>query len=71
MLCCVRQRALAAERRLAAQQAGRVLVRCCQCGQDITGRVPFEYSGRLLCSTACVRQHRTAAAASAGTAQRA
>ncbi|XP_043219331.1 ankyrin repeat and zinc finger domain-containing protein 1-like isoform X1 [Amphibalanus amphitrite] len=61
------KRALAAERRMAAQQSGRALVRCCHCGEDITGRVPFEYSGRLLCSTACVRQHR-AATAGAGTA---
>ncbi|CAL1537452.1 unnamed protein product [Lymnaea stagnalis] len=58
------KRALAAERRLLQQSAETgtvmpVLSRCWQCGSDITGKVPFEYSDYKFCTTKCLRDHRT------------
>ncbi|XP_013399111.1 ankyrin repeat and zinc finger domain-containing protein 1-like isoform X2 [Lingula anatina] len=57
------KRALAAERRFVQQvqdTSGErpVLSRCWQCGGDLTGKVPFEYSDYKFCTTKCLRQHR-------------
>ena len=56
------KRALAAERRLLASSDGGVSAlqrqRCFSCGQDITGKTPFEYSGNKFCSVGCVKKHR-------------
>ena len=53
------KRALAAERRLMAQENANVVSqRCFLCAKDITGKVPFEYNDNRFCSPACVRQHR-------------
>ncbi|XP_059159367.1 tRNA endonuclease ANKZF1-like isoform X2 [Physella acuta] len=58
------KRALAAERRLLQQSINQgcvkpVLSRCWQCGTDITGKVPFEYSDYKFCTTKCLREHRS------------
>jgi len=50
------KRALAAEKRLAAQHN-----RCCLCAQDLTGQVPFEYLDLKFCSPKCLQQHRRTA----------
>lgn len=57
------KRALAAERRLlqakeAAGESRPVLLRCYQCGKDITGKVPFEYETYKFCSVKCLKSHR-------------
>lgn len=58
------KRALAAERRFLQQEpaivdgARAVLKRCFECGADITGKVPFEYSNNVFCSVKCVKEHR-------------
>ncbi|KAK4008263.1 hypothetical protein OUZ56_013410 [Daphnia magna] len=57
------KRALAAERRLLANTSTAglptpVLVRCLVCGLDISGKVPFEYSGNKFCSPPCLQKHR-------------
>ncbi|NWI32570.1 ANKZ1 protein, partial [Sula dactylatra] len=57
------KRALAAERRLAAQlqDAGTALAnisRCWQCGESLLGRIPFHYLDFSFCSTACLQTHR-------------
>ncbi|XP_075287015.1 tRNA endonuclease ANKZF1 isoform X2 [Opisthocomus hoazin] len=61
------KRALAAERRLAAQlqDAGAALSnlsRCWQCGESLLGRIPFHYLDFSFCSTACLQTHRQARA---------
>ncbi|KAM9286994.1 tRNA endonuclease ANKZF1 [Morus bassanus] len=61
------KRALAAERRLAAQlqDAGTALAnisRCWQCGESLLGRIPFHYLDFSFCSTACLQTHRRARA---------
>ncbi|XP_051478728.1 ankyrin repeat and zinc finger domain-containing protein 1 isoform X3 [Apus apus] len=59
------KRALAAERRLAAQDAGTALAnisRCWHCGESLLGRVPFHYLDFSFCSTACLQTHRRARA---------
>ncbi|XP_039350743.1 ankyrin repeat and zinc finger domain-containing protein 1 isoform X1 [Mauremys reevesii] len=57
------KRALAAERRLAAQlpDTGAALAntrRCWQCGESLLGRIPFHYLDFSFCSTACLQTHR-------------
>lgn len=57
------KRALAAERRLAAQppEASAMLAnprRCWQCGESLLGRIPFHYLECSFCSTACLQAHR-------------
>ncbi|XP_068263777.1 tRNA endonuclease ANKZF1 isoform X1 [Nyctibius grandis] len=57
------KRALAAERRLAAQlqDASTALAnisRCWQCGESLLGRIPFHYLDFSFCSTACLQTHR-------------
>ncbi|NXG79672.1 ANKZ1 protein, partial [Baryphthengus martii] len=57
------KRALAAERRLAAQlqDAGTTLAnvsRCWQCGESLLGRIPFHYLDFSFCSTICLQTHR-------------
>ncbi|NXD78737.1 ANKZ1 protein, partial [Halcyon senegalensis] len=57
------KRALAAERRLAAQlqDTGTTLAngsRCWQCGESLLGRIPFHYLDFSFCSTACLQTHR-------------
>ncbi|CAH1790093.1 unnamed protein product [Owenia fusiformis] len=57
------KRALAAERRFTNQVvqdggAKPVLSRCWQCGLDITGKIPFEYSDYKFCTTKCLKEHR-------------
>ncbi|XP_059583544.1 tRNA endonuclease ANKZF1 isoform X1 [Alligator mississippiensis] len=61
------KRALAAERRLAAQlqESSTALAncrRCWQCGESLLGRVPFHYLDGAFCSTACLQAHRRARA---------
>ncbi|KAM6079926.1 tRNA endonuclease ANKZF1 isoform 3-T3 [Theristicus caerulescens] len=61
------KRALAAERRLAAQlqDVGTTLAnisRCWQCGESLLGRIPFHYLDFSFCSTACLQTHRRAQA---------
>uniref|UniRef100_A0A8C3TTI9 Vms1-associating treble clef domain-containing protein n=3 Tax=Catharus ustulatus TaxID=91951 RepID=A0A8C3TTI9_CATUS len=61
------KRALAAERRLAAQlqDTGTTLTnisRCWQCGESLVGRIPFHYLDFSFCSTACLQTHRRAQA---------
>uniref|UniRef100_A0A8W8MEA5 Vms1-associating treble clef domain-containing protein n=1 Tax=Magallana gigas TaxID=29159 RepID=A0A8W8MEA5_MAGGI len=56
-------RALAAEKRLLKnlEETGQntpVMSRCFQCGSDMTGKVPFEYSDFKFCSPKCLKQHR-------------
>ncbi|OWF38196.1 Ankyrin repeat and zinc finger domain-containing protein 1 [Mizuhopecten yessoensis] len=57
------KRALAAEKRLLKQTVveggpAPVLSRCFQCGKDMTGKVPFEYSDYKFCMTKCLKEHR-------------
>ncbi|NXE78587.1 ANKZ1 protein, partial [Cochlearius cochlearius] len=57
------KRALAAERRLAAQlqDTGTTLAnisRCWHCGESLVGRIPFHYLDFSFCSTACLQTHR-------------
>ncbi|NWW74374.1 ANKZ1 protein, partial [Climacteris rufus] len=57
------KRALAAERRLAAQlqDTGTTpasISRCWQCGESLLGRIPFHYLDFSFCSTACLQTHR-------------
>ncbi|NXI90862.1 ANKZ1 protein, partial [Psophia crepitans] len=57
------KRALAAERRLAAQlqDTGTTLgnvSRCWHCGESLLGRIPFHYLDFSFCSTACLQTHR-------------
>ncbi|CAM4629157.1 tRNA endonuclease ANKZF1 isoform X1 [Caretta caretta] len=57
------KRALAAERRLAAQlsDTGAALAntrRCWQCGESLLGRIPFHYLDFSFCSTGCLQAHR-------------
>ncbi|KFP51321.1 Ankyrin repeat and zinc finger domain-containing protein 1, partial [Cathartes aura] len=61
------KRALAAERRLAAQlqDAGTTFAnisRCWHCGESLLGRIPFHYLDFSFCSTACLQTHRRARA---------
>ncbi|KFW80141.1 Ankyrin repeat and zinc finger domain-containing protein 1, partial [Manacus vitellinus] len=61
------KRALAAERRLAAQlqDTGTTLTnisRCWHCGESLLGRIPFHYLDFSFCSTACLQTHRRAQA---------
>ncbi|XP_026707884.1 ankyrin repeat and zinc finger domain-containing protein 1 isoform X2 [Athene cunicularia] len=61
------KRALAAERRLAAQlqDASTTLAnirRCWHCGESLLGRIPFHYLDFSFCSTACLQTHRRARA---------
>ncbi|XP_069083289.1 tRNA endonuclease ANKZF1 isoform X1 [Pleurodeles waltl] len=62
------KRALAAERRLAAQlsSTGATITntrRCWQCGETLMGKVPFEYMEFSFCSTRCLQEHRKASRA--------
>lgn len=55
------KRALAAEKRALGMKEDSSVVttqRCFQCGTDITGKVPFEYSDYRFCKPACVKEHR-------------
>ena len=53
------KRALAAEKRLLAQQQELPSVpRCFQCAIDISGKVPFEYLEYRFCTPKCVKEHR-------------
>ncbi|KFQ06619.1 Ankyrin repeat and zinc finger domain-containing protein 1, partial [Leptosomus discolor] len=61
------KRALAAERRLAAQlqDTGTTFAnisRCWLCGESLLGRSPFHYLDFSFCSTACLQTHRRARA---------
>ncbi|XP_010288812.1 PREDICTED: ankyrin repeat and zinc finger domain-containing protein 1, partial [Phaethon lepturus] len=61
------KRALAAERRLAAQLQDTDttlanISRCWQCGESLLGRIPFHYLDFSFCSTACLQTHRRAQA---------
>ncbi|XP_075009119.1 tRNA endonuclease ANKZF1 isoform X2 [Calonectris borealis] len=61
------KRALAAERRLAAQlqDSSTTLAnisRCWHCGESLLGRIPFHYLDFSFCSTACLQTHRRARA---------
>ncbi|XP_067994934.1 tRNA endonuclease ANKZF1 isoform X9 [Melanerpes formicivorus] len=61
------KRALAAERRLAAQLQDTSttltnISRCWHCGESLLGRVPFHYLDFSFCSTACLQTHRQARA---------
>ncbi|KAF5295152.1 hypothetical protein FQR65_LT10540 [Abscondita terminalis] len=51
------KRALAAERRILSQ-SGTVISRCFLCAHDISGKIPFEYSGNRFCSIDCLKAHR-------------
>ncbi|XP_049624022.1 ankyrin repeat and zinc finger domain-containing protein 1 [Suncus etruscus] len=67
------KRALAAERRLAAQMGAPCpevpesiisnVQRCCSCGASLQGLVPFHYLDFSFCSTRCLRDHRDRAGA--------
>lgn len=58
------KRAMAAERRLAAQinlakeTAGTDIRRCWQCGESLLGKIPFEYLEFFFCTTRCLQEHR-------------
>ena len=57
------QRALAAEKRIIGEckrtgDVKPVLMRCFDCGIDITGKVPFEYNLNKFCSPKCLAAHR-------------
>jgi hypothetical protein len=53
------KRALAAERRLLSTTASDiVLLRCFQCGLNISGKVPFEYQQYKFCTVKCLKAHR-------------
>ncbi|XP_069473022.1 tRNA endonuclease ANKZF1 isoform X2 [Ambystoma mexicanum] len=59
------KRALAAEKRLAAQLSTTAtpianISRCWQCGEDLLGKVPFEYLDFSFCTTRCLQEHRKA-----------
>ncbi|XP_010190828.1 PREDICTED: ankyrin repeat and zinc finger domain-containing protein 1, partial [Mesitornis unicolor] len=61
------KRALAAERRLAAQLQDTSttpgnISRCWHCGESLLGRIPFHYLDFSFCSTACLQTHRRAQA---------
>ncbi|XP_069717381.1 tRNA endonuclease ANKZF1 [Phaenicophaeus curvirostris] len=61
------KRALAAERRLAAQLQDTSttlanISRCWHCGESLLGRIPFHYLDFSFCSTACLQTHRRARA---------
>ncbi|XP_072730047.1 tRNA endonuclease ANKZF1 isoform X3 [Ciconia boyciana] len=61
------KRALAAERRLAAQLQDTSttlanISRCWHCGESLLGRIPFHYLDFSFCSTACLQTHRQARA---------
>ncbi|NWZ77384.1 ANKZ1 protein, partial [Poecile atricapillus] len=61
------KRALAAERRLAAQLQDTSMTlanisRCWHCGESLLGRIPFHYLDFSFCSTACLQTHRRAQA---------
>merc|ERR1712061_217286 len=68
-----KKRALAAERRILAANANvdnagttkektelisLSIQRCYQCGNDITGKTPFEYQNFRFCPPKCVKEHR-------------
>ena len=54
--------AIAAEKRMLAQQQSLPSIpRCFQCGIDISGKIPFEYSDYKFCKPACVKEHRNKA----------
>uniref|UniRef100_A0A1Y1NCG2 VLRF1 domain-containing protein n=2 Tax=Photinus pyralis TaxID=7054 RepID=A0A1Y1NCG2_PHOPY len=53
------KRALAAERRILSQ-GGTVVARCFLCASDMSGKVPFEYSGNKFCTIDCLKAHRLA-----------
>uniref|UniRef100_A0A8D0HF64 Vms1-associating treble clef domain-containing protein n=1 Tax=Sphenodon punctatus TaxID=8508 RepID=A0A8D0HF64_SPHPU len=62
------KRALAAEKRLAAQllDSGGTLTntrRCWLCGETLLGRIPFHYLDFSFCSTRCLQAHRRGRAA--------
>ncbi|XP_075685284.1 tRNA endonuclease ANKZF1 [Rhinoderma darwinii] len=58
------KRAIAAERRFAAQlnlpkeTAGANIRRCWQCGESLLGKIPFEYLEFSFCATRCLQEHR-------------
>ncbi|KAG8432227.1 hypothetical protein GDO86_016752 [Hymenochirus boettgeri] len=57
------KRALAAEKRLAAQLNGAKVPesngrRCWQCGESLLGKVPFNYLDFSFCTTRCLQEHR-------------
>ncbi|NXL56017.1 ANKZ1 protein, partial [Chordeiles acutipennis] len=57
------KRALAAERRLAAQLKDNSttlanISRCWHCGESLLGQIPFHYLDFSFCSTACLQTHR-------------
>ncbi|XP_054827030.1 ankyrin repeat and zinc finger domain-containing protein 1 isoform X2 [Eublepharis macularius] len=57
------KRALAAERRLAAQLKDSTATltitrRCWLCGESLLGRIPFHYLDFSFCSTSCLQAHR-------------
>ncbi|PKU48411.1 hypothetical protein llap_1319 [Limosa lapponica baueri] len=61
------KRALAAERRLAAQLQDTSttlanISRCWHCGESLLGRIPFHYLDFSFCSTTCLQTHRRARA---------
>ncbi|XP_066431615.1 tRNA endonuclease ANKZF1 [Eleutherodactylus coqui] len=63
------KRAVAAERRLAAQldltkeAAWTNVRRCWQCGESLLGKIPFEYLEFSFCTTRCLQDHRRSQAA--------
>ncbi|XP_044159601.1 ankyrin repeat and zinc finger domain-containing protein 1 isoform X1 [Bufo gargarizans] len=63
------KRAIAAERRLAAQlnsnkdMAVTNIRRCWQCGESLLGRIPFDYLEFSFCTTRCLQEHRRSQAA--------
>ncbi|KAE8581442.1 hypothetical protein XENTR_v10024796 [Xenopus tropicalis] len=62
------KRAIAAEKRLAAQLTHTNGVqsnirRCWQCGESLLGKVPFEYLEFSFCATRCLQEHRRNCAA--------
>ncbi|KAM4024077.1 tRNA endonuclease ANKZF1 [Anomaloglossus baeobatrachus] len=63
------KRAMAAERRLAAQlsvskeTAATNVRRCWQCGESLLGKIPFEYLEFSFCTTRCLQEHRRGQAA--------
>ncbi|XP_048857805.1 ankyrin repeat and zinc finger domain-containing protein 1 isoform X1 [Brienomyrus brachyistius] len=57
------KRALAAEKRLQQQMAPTgssfsTIRRCWQCGESLTGKVPFQYLDFSFCTPRCVQEHR-------------
>ncbi|KAM3915946.1 tRNA endonuclease ANKZF1 [Leptodactylus fuscus] len=62
------KRAIAAERRLAAQinltnETAGTIRRCWQCGESLLGKIPFEYLEFSFCTTRCLQEHRRSQAA--------